>query len=135
MQVIPYLDFGGRCEEALEFYKVALGAKIESIMRYSENPEPQYNPPGSENKVMHACFCIDDSTVMASDGCGSGLARFEGISLAAQTPSIADAERIFAALSEGGNVQMPLTETFFSKRFGMLDDKFGVSWMVNVAQQ
>jgi PhnB protein len=134
MQVEPYLYFNGRCEEALEFYKKALGAKVEALMRFKENPQVE-SSPGTEEKVMHACFRIGESTLMASDGMCSGQMRFEGISLTINAASIAEAERLFAALGEGGKVQMPMTETFFSPRFGMVADKFGVSWMVIVPQQ
>jgi PhnB protein len=132
MKIIPYLYFNGRCEEALEFYKKVLGAQVEQLFRFKENPEPQYNPPGSENKVMHACVRIGDSTLMASDGMCAGAAKFEGISMSANAASVEEAERLFAALGEGGKVQMPMAETFFSPRFGMVADKFGVSWMVVV---
>jgi PhnB protein len=132
MKIIPYLYFNGRCEEAIEFYKKTLGAKVETLSRFQENPQPQHNPPGSENKVMHACFRIGESTLMASDGMCAGGAKFEGISLTANAATAEEAERIFAALGDGGQVQMPMAETFFSPRFGMLADKFGVSWMVVV---
>jgi PhnB protein len=132
MNVEPYLYFNGRCEEALEFYKKVLGAQVHALMRFKENPQPEYNPPGAENKVMHACFQIGTSTLMASDGMCSGHAKFEGISLTLNATNVAEAERLFAALGEGGKVQMPMAETFFSPRFGMVADKFGVSWMVIV---
>jgi PhnB protein len=135
MHVIPYLYFNGRCEEALEFYKKVFGAKVEALMRFKENPQAQYNPLGAEEKVMHACVRIGDSTLMASDGMCQGQSKFEGISLSVNAATITEAERLFAALGDGGKVQMPLAETFFSPRFGMVADKFGVSWMVIVEKK
>ncbi len=129
MKVEPYLFFEGRTEEALAFYKSALGADVIAMMRYSENPEAE-TPPGSENKIMHSSFRIGDTTLMASDGMCKGKAQFEGLTLALQPDSKAEAERLFGALAEGGAVQMPLGETFFSSSFGMVRDRFGVSWMV-----
>ena len=133
--VQPYLFFGGRCEEALEFYRTAIGADVETIMRFNESPEP--TPPGMlaegfENKVMHASFRVGESTVMASDGCSPDVGKFNGFSLSISVPGEADADRVFAALSEGGAVKMPLTKTFWSPRFGMLEDRFGIGWMVIV---
>jgi PhnB protein len=133
MQVHPYLNFDGRCEEALDFYRRALGAEVTMLMRFKESPEPGMVSPGSENKVMHARFRIGESTVMASDGRCKGQTNFQGISLSLTAPDDAEAERRFAALADGGQVQMPLTKTFFSSRFGMVADRFGVSWMVIVA--
>jgi len=134
MQIQPYLSFNGRCEEAIEFYKKSLGAQVEALMRFKENPQPEYNPPGSDNKVMHACLRIGESTLMASDGACTGGTKFEGITLSVQAATVPEAELLFAALAEGGKVTMPMTETFFSPRFGMLEDKFGVAWMVVVAK-
>jgi PhnB protein len=136
MQVQPYLFFDGRAEEAVEFYKSKLGAKVEMLMRFKDSPEPPQPgmvPPGAENKVMHASFRIGDTTVMASDGRCMGQPAFQGFSLSLTVPNEAEAERLFAALSDGGQVQMPLTKTFFSPRFGMVADRFGVSWMIVVA--
>ena len=133
MQVHPYLFFDGRCEEAIEFYKKALGAEVATLMRYKDGPEPSMCPPGSENKVMHASFRIGDTSVMASDGRNTGKPVFQGFSLTIAAKSDAEAEKLFAALGDGGQVQMPLTKTFFSSRFGMVADRFGVSWMIIVA--
>ena len=133
MQVQPYLFFDGRCEEALEFYRSALGAEVEMLMRFKDSPEPPppgMVPPGSENKVMHSSFRIGDATVMASDGRCTGQPSFQGFSLSLTVADEAEAERLFAALADGGQVQMPLSKTFFSPRFGMVADRFGVSWMV-----
>jgi PhnB protein len=135
MQVEPYLFFNGRCEEALEFYRSALGAKVTALMRYKDSPdpiEPGMIPPGSENKVMHANLSIGEAQIMASDGNCSGQPAFQGFSLTITVADAAEADRVFAALAEGGQVQMPLTRTFWSPRFGMLADRFGVGWMVNV---
>jgi len=136
MQVQPYLFFDGRCEEAVEFYRKALGAEVSMLMRYKDNPEPQpgMTPPGSENKVMHTCLRIGDTSVMASDGRCQGRPSFEGFSLTLTLPNDAEADRMFAALADGGKPQMPLTKTFFSSRFGMVVDRFGVSWMIIVGQ-
>jgi PhnB protein len=137
MQVQPYLFFDGRCEEALDFYRETLGAKVEGLMRFKDSPEPMPPgavPPGAENKVMHAAVRIGDTTVMASDGRCMGKPNFQGIALSLTMPNDAEAERVFAALSDGGQVQMPMSKTFFSSRFGMVGDRFGVGWMVLVAQ-
>ena len=136
MQVQPYLFFDGRCEEAIEFYKKALGAKVEMLMRFKDSPEPAQpgmHPPGSDNKVMHASLRIGETTVMASDGHCQGKPSFQGFSLSITAANDSEAERLFTALGNGGQVQMPLTKTFFSSRFGMVADRFGVSWMVIVA--
>ena len=134
MQVQPYLFFDGRCDEALEFYKNAVGAKVGMVMRFKDAPEPTQCNPGSENKVMHASFEIGDTMVLASDGRNSGQPKFEGFSLAVSANSEAEVERMFNALGEGGQVTLPLTKTFFSPKFGMLADKFGVHWMIMAAQ-
>ena len=140
MQVQPYLFFEGRCEEAIEFYRGALGAEVTQLMRYKDSPEPAdpekcqgMTPPGSEDKVMHSSFRIGDTEVMASDGMCSGLPNFQGVSLSIAVPDDATAERFFTALSDGGQVQMPLGKTFWSPCFGMASDRFGVGWMVTVA--
>jgi PhnB protein len=137
MQIQPYLFFDGRCEEAVEFYRRALGAEVEMLMRYNESPEPPPPgavAPGSEEKVMHASLRIGETTVMASDGSCQGQPDFQGFSLSIAVPDVAQAERVFQALAEGGQVQMPLAETFWSPAFGMVADRFGVSWMVNVVR-
>ena len=135
MQVQPYLFFEGRCEEAIEFYKKTLGAKVEMMMRFKESPEKNPNcMPSDENKIMHASFKVGDTMVMGSDGMASGKPEFKGFSLTVSAKDEAEAEKTFAALSDGGQVQMPLTKTFFSPKFGMVADKFGIGWMVLVAQ-
>ncbi len=135
MQVQPYLFIDGRCEEAINFYVKVLGAKVETIMRYKDCPEPPQPgmyPPNSEDKIMHSAFKIGETTVMASDGRCQGKPSFQGFSLSVNAASDAEAEKLFAALGEGGQVQMPMSKTFFSSRFGMVADRFGVSWMIIV---
>jgi PhnB protein len=134
MPVTPYLVFNGRCEEALDFYKKALGAEVGMLMRFKDAPvppQPGCTPPDS-NKIMHSAFQIGGTTVMASDGMAQGAPKFEGFSLSVNAKDESDANRMFGALSDGGQVQMPLGKTFFAKSFGMVADKFGVSWMVMV---
>ncbi|MBD0274870.1 MAG: VOC family protein [Acetobacteraceae bacterium] len=136
MKVQPYLFFEGRCEEAIEFYRGALGAEVTALMRFRDSPDPPppgMVPAGAEGKVMHAEFRIGDAAVMASDCRCSGQARFGGVSLSLSVPDEATADRFFAALAEGGQVQMPLGKTFFSPCFGMVADRLGVSWMLIVA--
>jgi PhnB protein len=134
MQLQPYLFFDGRCEEALQFYKDAAGAELQTLLRHKDNPEPSNCvPAGSEDKVMHAAFRIGQTVVMASDGRCAGRPAFQGFSLSLTLPSTADAEAVFARLAEGGSVQMPITQTFWSPCFGMLVDRFGLSWMLTVA--
>ena len=135
MHIQPYLFFDGRCEEALDFYKRVLGAEIGMLMRFKDNPEtiaPGVMAPDTGNKVMHASFRIGDTVVMASDGYAKGNPKFEGVTLSLSVANEQEADRCFAALSEGGNVRTPIAKTFFSPRFGMVDDKFGVRWMVTV---
>jgi PhnB protein len=136
MQLQPYLFFDGRCEEALEFYKAALGAEVTMLMRNKESPDlppPGMLPPGSDDKVMHAAVRIGDTTLLASDGRCLGQPRFEGFSLSITARDDAEAERFFAALCDGGTIRQPMMTTFFSSRFGMAADRFGVPWMVVVA--
>lgn len=136
MQVQPYLFFDGRCEEAIEFYRKTLDANVTMLMRFKDSPEPPQPgmiPPGAENKVMHAEFVIGDTTLMASDGQCMGKPSFQGFSLSLSVADDAKAEQLFTAMSDGGQVQMPLAKTFFASRFGMVADRFGVSWMIIVA--
>lgn len=140
MQVQPYLYFNGRCDEALDFYKEAIGAVVEAMFRFKDMPEPEESgcaggeiPPG--DKVMHASFRVGQTQILVSDGMCQGEANFEGISLAISADSDAEAEQLFAALGEGGQVQMPMGETFFASRFGMVADRFGVSWMLLAEKQ
>jgi PhnB protein len=132
--VQPYLFFDGKCEEALEFYQRALGAEVVMLMRFKDSPEPP--PPGcapaDANKVMHAQFRIGETVIMASDGRATGNPKFEGFALSLAVKTEAEADKAFNALADGGKVEMPLGKTFFSARFGMVADKFGVFWMVLV---
>lgn len=135
MKVEPYLFLDGRCEEAIELYRKVLGASVDMLMRFKDSPEPPRPgavPPGSENRIMHASLRIGDTRIMASDGECRGKPHFDGFSLSITAANEAEAKRIFGALSEGGQVRMPLTKTFFSPSFGMLADRFGVGWMVIV---
>lgn len=139
MTIRPYLYFNGRCDEALELYQKVLGAQVQFLMRFKEGPpgacEGGMIPANWEEKVMHTEVLIGESTVMMSDGNSAETAKFAGISLCALAKDEADAERIFAGLGEGGEVQMPMMQTFFSPKFGMVADKLGVSWMVIVPQE
>jgi PhnB protein len=136
MLIQPYLNFDGRCDEALDFYATALGAEVEMLLRFSDAPEQpsaeQCVTPVDPNKVMHTSFRIGETVVMASDCENTGNPDFKGISLSLTVADKAEADRAFTALGNGGQVQMPLTETFFSPAFGMVADKFGVSWMIVV---
>jgi PhnB protein len=134
MQVQPYLFFNGRCEEALEYYRRTLGAEIQVITRYKESPDPEGIPPGAGEKVMHAAFKLGDTQVLASDGNNTGKPKFEGISLTIDPATVKDADRMFAALADGGQVHQPMIPTFFAERFGIVADRFGLSWMVMVAK-
>ena len=135
MKVQAYVTFDGRCEEALEFYKKSLGAEVTSLMRWKESQDKDMKgPPGYEEKVMNAAFRIGETELMADDGMGEKAAEFKGMTLAIEVADDAEAKRVFTALGEGGNVTMPLAKTFWTSSFGMLTDKFGVPWMVNVAE-
>ena len=132
-----YLFFNGRCEEAVEFYRKTIGAEVEMMLRYKESPQPPAPgmiPAGFENKIMHCSFRVGQTSVMASDGCSASKADFNGFSLSITVPTEAEADKVFAALSDGGTVKMPLAKTFWSPKFGMLEDRFGIGWMVTVAQ-
>lgn len=133
MKVEPYLFFNGRCEEAIAFYQHAVGAEVIFQMRMNEAPEPPPPgslPPGSENKIMHANLRIGTTELMVSDGNSDMQASFKGFSLSVGVANVAEGERVFAALAEGGTVTVPLGKTFWSPCFGMLEDRFGVGWMV-----
>ena len=141
MQVQSYLFFNGRCEEAIEFYRKTLGAKVEMMMRFSENPDMQSGNanagcmPTDQNKIMHSCFRIGDTAVMASDGMTNAQPEFKGFSLTINARDEAEAKRLFGALADGGQVHQPLIKTFFSPCFGVVADKFGLGWMVIVEPQ
>ncbi len=137
MHIQPYLFFEGRCEEALDFYKQAIDAQVEFLMRYDDNPSPPQQsmiPSGNGRKIMHAEARVGDTSILASDGMCTGNADFQGFSLTLTVANEAEARRRFEALAEGGKVTMPLAESFFSPSFGMLVDRFGVNWMVIVPQ-
>ncbi len=136
MHVQSYLCFDGRCEEAVAFYTKTLGAEVTMLLRFKDSPEPPQPgmvPPGAEDKVMHMSIRIGETTVLASDGRCLGQPNFQGFALSLTVPDAAEAERLFTALADGGQVQMPLTTTFFAARFGMVADRFGVVWMISVA--
>lgn len=135
MPVQPYLIFEGRCEEAIEFYKKGLDARVEMLMRFKEAPDQSMISPGSAEKVMHAAIKVGDSAVLMSDGRNTGKANFQGFSLTLYAKDAAEADKMFNALAAGGEVRMPLDKTFFATRFGMLADKFGVGWMIIVPAQ
>ena len=131
MQIQPYLFFDGRCDQAIEFYRGALGAEVTMLMRYKDGPKPI--APGTDDNVMHAELRIGETTVLVSDGHCTGRPNFQGFALSLTVANESDAERLFAALADGGQVRVALAQTFFSPRFGMLADRFGVSWMIYVA--
>ena len=126
----PYLFFEGRCEEALDFYRQTLGAEITMLMRFKDSPDPTMILQGAEEKIMHASFRIGETTVMVSDGRCGGNPAFQGFGLCISVPSETLATRYFTALAEGGEVQIPLARTFYSPKFGMVTDRFGVLWMI-----
>ena len=131
MAVTPYLFLDGRCEEAIEFYKKNLGAQVGMMMRFKEAPADHKAPPGTENKIMHASITINGAPIMLSDGMAkSNKPEFKGFSLSLDARDPSEGKRMFEALSQGGQVQQPLEETFFAKSFGMVADKFGVGWMI-----
>jgi len=132
MHVQSYLFFDGRCEEAIDFYKKTLGAEVGMLMKWKDSPDKCMCTPGNENKVMHASLKIGETRVMASDGRNTGNPKFDGFALSVDAKDEGDADRLFDGLSQGGEVVMPLGKTFFSPRFGMTQDKFGVNWMVIV---
>ena len=133
MFIEPYLYFNGRCDEALEFYKTAVGAEVAMLMRWKDSPDKSMCSAENADKVMHSQFQIGDSTIMASDGRCTGKPNFQGITLSISAKTEAEADKLFNGLADGGQVTMPLVKTFFSPKFGMVADKFGVGWMVLVA--
>ncbi|MGI8527781.1 MAG: VOC family protein [Pseudolabrys sp.] len=135
MNVQPYLFFDGSCEQALNFYAKAIGAKTEMMMRFKDSPDTKMCTPDNKEKIMHVCLKVGDTAIFASDGMNKGKPNFDGFSLSLNAKDEAEAEKLFKALGEGGAVTMPLAETFFAKRFGMLKDQFGVNWMVLAPKQ
>jgi PhnB protein len=133
MAVQPYVFFNGRCDEAIEFYQKAVGAEVMMLMRFKQAPDQSMVRPETAEKVMHARLRVGDAIVLVSDGmCTGGEQKFEGFSLTLSLDSVEEVDRRFNALAEGGQVRMPLDKTFFSPRFGMLTDRFGVGWIVLV---
>ena len=133
MKIESYIFFTDQCAEAMRFYEKALGGKIEAMMTYGDAPAGPHNTPDMANKVIHARLVVGDAVLMASDGPHSEERK--GFAVAIQADTVAEADRVFNALGEGATVTMPLGETFFSQRFGMLTDRFGVPWMVNCAER
>ena len=131
MQLQPYLFFEGRCEEAAQFYEKAVGAKVGRLIRFKDSPDPSLCGSADSNKVMHMTLQIGDQTIMASDGQCQGSQKYQGFALSLTVKNEAEADRRFNALAEGGQVSQPLMKTFFSPRFGMVTDRFGVSWMIH----
>ncbi len=134
MQIQPYLFFDGHADQAIAFYQKALGAKVDMLMRYKESPDVAHIPPGMAEKILHASLSIGKSTVLLSDGHANGKPNFDGFALSVIVPTTEESTKFFNALAEGGQVQMPLSKTFFSPSFGMLKDRFGVMWMIYVTQ-
>ena len=133
LKVETYLSFDGRCEEALDFYQKAIGANVDLLFRFKDSPNPEACPPGQNgNKIMHASFHIGKTRLMASDSRCQGQPSFHGFALSLTAADEAEANQLFATLSGGGEVQMPLTKTFFSPCFGMVNDRFGLCWMIIV---
>lgn len=130
MKLHTYLNFGGNCEEAFRFYEKNLGGKIEMMMRYADQPDPKNVPPGTEKYVLYVNMAIGETQLMGSDVPPDRFQPMRSVYLSLGVDSSEEAERIFKLLSEGGDVFMPMEETFFAHRFGMLRDKFGTSWMI-----
>lgn len=133
----PYLYLSGQCDEALAFYQQHLGATISMLIRFNESPKPLPTdlPDGYEDKVMHCEFSVGDMSIMASDGCKESTGEFRGFSLTLTIADEAYARQAFQALSEGGEVNMPLSETFWSPLYGQVTDKFGISWMIMLPER
>jgi PhnB protein len=131
MQLNPYLQFSGRCEEAFTFYEQVLGGKIVAMMRHEGSPMAEHTPPEWRNKIMHARLIVDGELLMGSDAPPEHYNEPKGFSVTLGIPVPADAERVFEALAKGGTVRMPLQETFWAARFGMLVDQFGIPWIIN----
>lgn len=135
MQLITYLSFDGRCEKAFKFYEKCLGGKIEMMMPYTGTPAEAHVPADWAGKIMHAHLQIDGASLMGSDAAPQHYSPMKGSSLSIQVDGAANAERIFKAMSENGNVTMPLEKTFWAARFGMFHDQYGISWMVNCEKE
>jgi len=134
MQINAYLNFNGRCAEAFRFYEKALGGRIETMMTFGESPMAAQAPENWQKAIMHARLVVGDAVLMGSDAPSDRFQQPQGFSVSLQTKDVTEAERVFAALSEGAEVQMPLQQTFWAARFGMLVDRFGIPWMLNCEQ-
>jgi PhnB protein len=133
MYVEPYLFLDGRCEEALEFYKKAIGAEVTALIRFKDSPDPTMVHGGADpNKILHAVFRVGETAIMTSDGRNQGKPSFQGFALSIAVKTEAETKKLFDALAQGGRVEMPLTKTFFSPSFGMVVDRFGITWMLIV---
>jgi PhnB protein len=135
MQLNPYLNFNGQCEEAFRFYERSLGGKIEMMMTHEQAPNPEQVPAQWRSKIMHARLSVGDKVLMGSDGLPDRYQKPQGFSVSVSVDKPADAERIFAALAEKGTVQMPIQKTFWAERFGAVIDRFGIPWMINCEQR
>ena len=132
MELEPYLDLGGRCEEALNFYAKVFGGEITQLNRFEDAPAGMGVDPNQKQKIMHATFVSPSLKFMASDGRGGSEPPKSGnVTLSLATSDLSEVERVFNALAEGGSVEMPLEDTFWGARFGMLTDAFGIRWMLN----
>ena len=131
MQLNPYLLFDGRCEEAFAFYEKVLGGKIKAMMTYEGSPAADNVAPEWRKKIMHATLEVGGEPLMGSDASPTHYAEPKGFSVSLSPNKVADAERIFNALADGGKVVMPLQQTFWAARFGMLTDRYGIPWMIN----
>lgn len=131
MQLNPYLNFNGQCEIAFRFYEQCLGGKIEATMTYGESPMAEQTPPQWRNKIMHASLIVGDKVLMGADSPPERYEEPKGLSVLLGIDDPVEAERVFHALAEDGTVQMPIQETFWAARFGMLVDRFGIPWMIN----
>ncbi len=134
MQLIPYLSFNGQCEEAFRFYEQVLGGKIQAMLPFEGTPAAEHVPAEVRNQIMHACMSIGENVLMASDCCGTDYQRTQGMSVSLHLETPDEAERVFQSLAEGGEVQMPIQETFWASRFGMLRDRFGTPWLINCSR-
>ena len=131
MHLNPYLSFNGECESAFKFYAEVLGGKIEGIMKYAGTPAEEHVSTEWRDKTMHAHLNLGEASLMGADVPPDRYKKPAGVSVTLQLKDTAESERIFAALSEGGNVTMPMQQTFWASRFGMVTDRFGIPWMIN----
>jgi PhnB protein len=130
MKLLPYLNYGGNCAEAFRFYEEHLGGKINFMMTFSQMPDPKQIPPGMENGVLHTSMQLGETVIMASDVAPERFQPMRSAYLSLSVDSDEEAERIYKLLEDGGEIFMPIQETFFATRFAMLRDQFGTSWMI-----